>query len=208
MQKSIGCSLKIKNLSICGGKNEPLRNEQKNSKRMNKPILFWQVNARQGLVWIAAPGSEALSLQPRRKLLGLMLEPLTKPTRRDKVVTVTVARTKLGGLTLKPRRILPWWDDEPPPYWAVLANKGLRAENERLHIELRAAQAGLGLQETIERLRAALEAVLIFHSGSGRPWYEDVERWTEITGVGDATPKILCDHIRAALLRGKNDRHS
>ena len=49
-----------------------------------------------------------------------------------------------------------------------------------------------------ERLREALRLTLLFHSGS--PW-DDSKRlaWLKITGVEEATTKVLCDTIRAAL---------
>ncbi len=58
---------------------------------------------------------------------------------------------------------------------------------------------------TIEKLRDQLDAreqalcaVLIFHHGG--PWTADKCReWTAITGVEEATTKVLCDHIRSVL---------
>jgi hypothetical protein len=44
----------------------------------------------------------------------------------------------------------------------------------------------------------ALKAVLMFH-GSG-PWTTDVrEEWKKLTGEDEATTKVLCDVVRAAL---------
>jgi hypothetical protein len=46
--------------------------------------------------------------------------------------------------------------------------------------------------------RAALEAVLLFHSGG--PWtHERRTRWQFLTGYAEATTKILCDVVREAL---------
>jgi hypothetical protein len=44
----------------------------------------------------------------------------------------------------------------------------------------------------------ALRLVLLFHAGG--PWDAERQReWLRITGTTEATTKVLCDHIRAAL---------
>ena len=46
--------------------------------------------------------------------------------------------------------------------------------------------------------REALEAVLLFFDSS--PWGDDkAERWLALTGHEEATTKVLCDGVRAAL---------
>jgi hypothetical protein len=53
-------------------------------------------------------------------------------------------------------------------------------------------------RERIIRQREALEAVLLFYGPS--PWTgEAATRWFEITGSGEVTTKVLCDHIRSVL---------
>jgi hypothetical protein len=45
----------------------------------------------------------------------------------------------------------------------------------------------------------ALEAVLLFYSVS--PWDEQKKkRWMNLTGKEEATTKVLCDTVRAALV--------
>ncbi len=56
------------------------------------------------------------------------------------------------------------------------------------------------------KLREALEAVLLFHSGP--PWGDaKALRWFNITQDPDCTSKKLCDHIRKVMTRatGKGD---
>jgi hypothetical protein len=44
----------------------------------------------------------------------------------------------------------------------------------------------------------ALDLVLLFHSGGG--WTsESQKRWMTLTGSGDATTRVMCDAVRAAL---------
>lgn len=46
---------------------------------------------------------------------------------------------------------------------------------------------------------SALEAVLLFHSGGD--WDEKKRsKWKSLTGKDEATTKVLCDLVRAALL--------
>lgn len=46
-----------------------------------------------------------------------------------------------------------------------------------------------------------LRAVLLFH---GAQWGDKEKReWTRITGVDEATTKVLCDHIRTLIGRVK-----
>jgi len=62
-----------------------------------------------------------------------------------------------------------------------------------------------GLQKRLDavvaqstRLRAALELPLMFHSAG--PWDDNKrKRWAELTGNGEATTRVICDAIRAAL---------
>lgn len=47
-------------------------------------------------------------------------------------------------------------------------------------------------------VRDALRLPLLFHHGG--PWTpEDRAEWIRITGVDEATTKVMCDHIRATL---------
>ncbi len=47
-------------------------------------------------------------------------------------------------------------------------------------------------------MRATLEAVLLFHSGS--PWTPEKQaQWKTLTGADEATTKVLCDQVREAL---------
>lgn len=47
-------------------------------------------------------------------------------------------------------------------------------------------------------MRAALEAVLLFHSGG--PWNADqCQKWLDATDSDECTTKVLCDTVRAAL---------
>lgn len=46
--------------------------------------------------------------------------------------------------------------------------------------------------------QAALEAVLLFHSGA--PWDDrKTSIWQYLTGTHEATTKVLCDTVRSAL---------
>jgi hypothetical protein len=53
----------------------------------------------------------------------------------------------------------------------------------------------------------ALRAVLMFHEGG--EWSADRRaEWKRITGSDEATTKVLCDHVRAALvLASEGDDH-
>lgn len=47
-------------------------------------------------------------------------------------------------------------------------------------------------------VRDALRLPLLFHHGG--PWTPaDRAEWIRITGVDEATTKVMCDHIRATL---------
>lgn len=49
-----------------------------------------------------------------------------------------------------------------------------------------------------DKLREALELVLLFHSGG--PWnIERHRRWVAIAGHEEVTAKAMCDHVRKAL---------
>lgn len=50
----------------------------------------------------------------------------------------------------------------------------------------------------IDQLRTALRAALLFHSGGE---WDDAKRqqWQELTGSTEATTKVLCNTVRAAL---------
>ena len=53
-----------------------------------------------------------------------------------------------------------------------------------------------------DRMRRALECVLLFHSGSGFWDSAKTEAWFARTGRREATTKVLCDAVRAALEPG------
>lgn len=60
-----------------------------------------------------------------------------------------------------------------------------------------AAQACSILAADNARLREALELVLLFYNST---WDEKQrDKWWAITGKDEATTKVMCDHIRAAL---------
>lgn len=50
----------------------------------------------------------------------------------------------------------------------------------------------------VAKLRAANEAVLLFHGG-GMWMQSDADRWLAITGRPEATSRVLCDFIRQTL---------
>lgn len=55
------------------------------------------------------------------------------------------------------------------------------------------------IAEGHDRLKAALEAVLLFHGGG--PWDDRKRlRWLQLTGSNEATARVLCDTVRAALV--------
>ena len=59
--------------------------------------------------------------------------------------------------------------------------------------------------EEIARLRALLEAVLLFYGAEWTP--AEVARWESITGSPEASTRVLCDAIRAVLASSdKEDR--
>ena len=51
-------------------------------------------------------------------------------------------------------------------------------------------------------LLAALEAVLLFYRGD---WWDEGERqeWSRLAGTQEATTKVLCDVVRAALAKAR-----
>lgn len=53
------------------------------------------------------------------------------------------------------------------------------------------------LTEHAKWLEEALELPLLFHGLGWSP--EDAARWKEITGQREATTKVMCNHIRAAI---------
>lgn len=66
----------------------------------------------------------------------------------------------------------------------------------------------LGNEEEIEGFdpEEVFELVLLFHSAG--PWDEEKrQRWEEITGCSEATTKVLCDFVRAALAELKGEVH-
>ncbi len=90
----------------------------------------------------------------------------------------------------------------------LLKHRGSDLVDARIEIErLREENNGLAARvivwsENDKRLRSALELPLMFHAGGA--WTADMRRrWKEITGdiAGgqEATTKIMCDAIRAAL---------
>lgn len=53
----------------------------------------------------------------------------------------------------------------------------------------------------LSAMRDALELTLLFHDG-GEWTTERRARWEELTGVGEATTRILCNAIRQAMRKG------
>lgn len=66
------------------------------------------------------------------------------------------------------------------------------------HLATKITKERLEWIRTTSKLVRALEAVLLFYSVG--PWTgERRAKWLEITGEGEATTKVLCDHIRGVL---------
>lgn len=58
------------------------------------------------------------------------------------------------------------------------------------------------LEEQNAKLLAALEIPLLFHSSE--PWTaERCNQWDILTGSTEATTKVMCDAIRAAIAKAK-----
>ncbi len=58
--------------------------------------------------------------------------------------------------------------------------------------------------EAAPELLAALEAVLLFHSG--RKWDATTRReWSRLVGVPDATTKVVCDVARSAIAKARGE---
>ncbi len=56
------------------------------------------------------------------------------------------------------------------------------------------------LCEAAPELYEACKAVLMFHRGG--PWEDnDAEEWKRLTGQEDATTKVLCNTVRAAIAK-------
>ena len=63
-------------------------------------------------------------------------------------------------------------------------------------------EANAALIAAAPDLLAACRAVLIFHSGG--EWTHNAEiDWIRITGKDDATTKVLCDTVRAAIAKAE-----
>jgi glycosyltransferase A (GT-A) superfamily protein (DUF2064 family) len=56
----------------------------------------------------------------------------------------------------------------------------------------------IAVANELERLRDALNLVLMFHSG-GEWTTADRAQWKHVTGSDEATTKVLCDHIRKVM---------
>ena len=73
------------------------------------------------------------------------------------------------------------------------------------HLRGRFARAAAAhLVAAAPELLAALEAVLLFHSG--REWDETTRReWLRLVGAPDATTKVLCDVARAVIAKARGE---
>ena len=63
-------------------------------------------------------------------------------------------------------------------------------------------EANIRLIAAAPELLAALEAVLLFYRGD---WWDEGERqeWSRLAGTQEATTKVLCDVVRAALAKAR-----
>lgn len=88
--------------------------------------------------------------------------------------------------------------------WEITAEAALRAAN-KLHgmgvvLRLSVAETATIIErETrLKEKEAAMRAVLMFHSG--KPWdYAARHKWFNLTQSSEATTKVVCDMVRAAL---------
>jgi hypothetical protein len=94
----------------------------------------------------------------------------------------------------------PWEIYEPPSGYVQIVG-GHDDGYHEVVCEVQDNQHEAGNAELIARgpeMRAALAAVLLFHSGS--PWDDEKRRlWRKLVGVSEATTVALCDAVRRAL---------